>query len=85
MSVGMIQSCLRSKTRKLRTRLKDPPTSKEVRRMGVVTYDIGKDGCLLDIGYTKLEAVLVVAQYWQPSQAMILTIPQKLTPRRRHI
>jgi hypothetical protein len=61
MSVGMIQSCLRRKTRTLRTRLMDPPTSKEGRRMGVVTYDIEKDGYLLDVGYAKLEAVLVVA------------------------
>lgn len=44
--------------------------------MGVVTCDIKKDGYLLDIAYTKLEAVLAVAQYWQPSQAMILTIPK---------
>jgi hypothetical protein len=63
----------------------DPPTAKEVRRMGVVTYDIEKDGYLLDIGYTNLEIALVVAQYWQPFQAMILTIFQKLAPRRRHI
>lgn len=81
----MIQSCLRSKTRKLCTRLVDPPTSEEVRRLGVVTYDIEKDGYLLDIGYAKLETLLVVGQYWPPSQAMTLTISQKLAPRRRHI